>query len=184
MPQISIKAMDPPTRPLSNRRAVSAEVEDHHVSHNNRITVRDTSPSPASPKPFASVRGTMTTRSGRSTRLVPARWDEEETQTISHEDLEVEIELAECVETKTVTTTTTTKRLYPPIHIRPSRPLQSLDAKEYPLAQKPTPPELSQFSYVIEGGRTVSFREADKCEGSHQVRNLNGQFMPRTELPL
>ncbi|KAI0466510.1 WD40 repeat-like protein [Xylaria cf. heliscus] len=59
--------------------------------------------------------------------------------------------LAECIETKTVTTTTTTKRSYPPLLVRQSRPLLSLDAKEFPLAQKPTPPELAHFAFSIDG---------------------------------
>lgn len=111
----------------------------------------------------------MGTKSSRSTRLTSLRWDEEENETNSQDDLELEIGLAECVETRTVTTTTTTKRSYPSIHIRNSRPLQSLDAKEYPLAQQPTPPELSQFSYVIEGDKTVSFREVDRSGALQKV---------------
>ncbi|KAI1758465.1 WD40 repeat-like protein [Xylaria castorea] len=59
--------------------------------------------------------------------------------------------LAECIETKTVTTTTTTKRSYPPLLVRESRPLLSLDAKEFPLAQKPTPPELAHFAFSVDG---------------------------------
>ncbi|KAI6084180.1 WD40 repeat-like protein [Hypoxylon rubiginosum] len=59
----------------------------------------------------------------------------------------LKFQVQECVETKTITTTTTTKRSYPPILVRESRPLSSLDSKEYPLAQKPTPPELAHFSF-------------------------------------
>ncbi|GAP86744.2 putative F-box and WD-40 domain-containing protein CDC4 [Rosellinia necatrix] len=59
--------------------------------------------------------------------------------------------VAECIETKTVTTTTTTKRSYPPLLVRESRPLLSLDAKEFPLARKPTPPELANFDFSIDG---------------------------------
>ncbi|KAI1743009.1 WD40 repeat-like protein [Xylaria scruposa] len=59
--------------------------------------------------------------------------------------------LAECIETKTVTTTTTTKRSYPPLLVRESRPLFSLDTKEFPLARKPTPPELAHFAFSIDG---------------------------------
>ncbi|KAI1429700.1 quinon protein alcohol dehydrogenase-like superfamily [Xylaria sp. FL1777] len=59
--------------------------------------------------------------------------------------------VAECIETKTITTTTTTKRSYPPLLVRESRPLFSLDAKEFPLARKPTPPELAHFAFSIEG---------------------------------
>lgn len=55
--------------------------------------------------------------------------------------------LSECVETKTVTTTTTTKRTYPPVHVRPARPLQTLDHKEYPLAHRATPKELTHITW-------------------------------------
>ncbi|KAI2633402.1 WD40 repeat-like protein [Xylaria nigripes] len=58
--------------------------------------------------------------------------------------------VAECIETKTVTTTTTTKRSYPPLLVRESRPLLSLDAKEFPLARKPTPPELANFTFRLD----------------------------------
>ncbi|TGJ88599.1 hypothetical protein E0Z10_g158 [Xylaria hypoxylon] len=59
--------------------------------------------------------------------------------------------VAECIETKTITTTTTTKRSYPPLLVRESRPLFSLDAKEFPLARKPTPPELAHFAFSVDG---------------------------------
>jgi F-box and WD-40 domain protein CDC4 len=60
----------------------------------------------------------------------------------------LQIELAECVETKTVTTTTTTKRSYPPLLIR-EQSLDKLDAKEYPLALKAIPAGLTNFSYDV-----------------------------------
>lgn len=63
----------------------------------------------------------------------------------------LQFEVAECVETKTVTTTTTTKRSYPPIFIKEPRPLSSLDSKEYPLASRPTPPELTRFTFDVGG---------------------------------
>jgi F-box and WD-40 domain protein CDC4 len=55
------------------------------------------------------------------------------------------LELAECVETKTVTTTTTTKRAYPGLLVQEPRHLH--DLKEYPLASRPVPPELSSCTY-------------------------------------
>ncbi|KAI1407722.1 WD40 repeat-like protein [Hypoxylon sp. FL1857] len=61
----------------------------------------------------------------------------------------IKFDVAECIETKTVTTTTTTKRSYPPLLVRESKPLSSLDTKEYPLAQKPTPPELAKFTFNV-----------------------------------
>jgi F-box and WD-40 domain protein CDC4 len=62
-----------------------------------------------------------------------------------------QFEVSECVETKTVTTTTTTKRSFPPVFVREPRPLAALDAKEYPLASKPTPPELARFTFDLPG---------------------------------
>ena len=62
----------------------------------------------------------------------------------------MKFEMAECIETKTITTTTTTKRSYPPMFVRESRALASLDSKEYPLAQRPIPPELAHFTLDLE----------------------------------
>lgn len=62
----------------------------------------------------------------------------------------MKFEMAECIETKTITTTTTTKRSYPPMFVRESRALASLDSKEYPLAQRPVPPELAHFTFDLE----------------------------------
>lgn len=71
----------------------------------------------------------------------------------------LQIELAECVETKTVTTTTTTKRSYPPLLIR-EQLLDKLDTKEYPLALKAIPAEVTNFSYDIDD-ELVDFYEDD-----------------------
>lgn len=57
------------------------------------------------------------------------------------------LQVSECVETKTVTTTTRLTRKFPPVFLRDPVPLDILDHKEYPLALKPTPPELLEFSY-------------------------------------
>ncbi|ODA80854.1 hypothetical protein RJ55_03814 [Drechmeria coniospora] len=59
--------------------------------------------------------------------------------------------VSECVETKTVTTTTRLTRKFPHVFVRNPTPLASLDSKEYPLATKPTPPELLQFQYSVAG---------------------------------
>lgn len=72
------------------------------------------------------------------------RWEDEDT--VAHRSGRLQFEVAECVETKTVTTTTTTKRSYPPLFVREPRALQSLDSKEYPLASRPTPPELTNIT--------------------------------------
>lgn len=60
-----------------------------------------------------------------------------------------QLELSECVETRTVTTTTRLTRKFPHVFVRDPAPFESLDAKEYPLALKPTPPELVDFSYTL-----------------------------------
>ncbi|KAH6886225.1 WD40-repeat-containing domain protein [Thelonectria olida] len=60
-----------------------------------------------------------------------------------------QLEVSECVETKTVTTTTRLTRKFPHVFVRDPIPLENLDTKEYPLAMKPTPPELIQFSYNL-----------------------------------
>lgn len=75
---------------------------------------------------------------------VSLRWDDE--NTIARRAARLQFEVAECVETKTVTTTTTTKRSYPPLLVREPRSLQALDSKEYPLASRPTPPELRRVT--------------------------------------
>jgi F-box and WD-40 domain protein CDC4 len=64
---------------------------------------------------------------------------------LTHQASRLQFEVAECVETKTVTTTTTTKRSYPPLYVAQPRPLRELDQKEYPLASRATPAELTKF---------------------------------------
>lgn len=60
------------------------------------------------------------------------------------------LQLRECVETKTITTTTRLTREYPHVLVRDPTPLACLDTKEYPLAMKPTPPELANFTYSVQ----------------------------------
>ncbi|CAK7263939.1 SCF ubiquitin ligase complex subunit cdc4 [Sporothrix epigloea] len=84
----------------------------------------------------------------RSSQLVSVNWDDA-SESGSARGARLQYEIAECVETKTVTTTTTTHRSYPPVFFREPRNLQSLDAKEYPLATKPTPPALAKFSFDL-----------------------------------
>lgn len=67
-----------------------------------------------------------------------------------------QLEVSECVETKTVTTTTRLTRKFPHVFVRDPIPLENLDTKEYPLAMKPTPPELIQFSYNLPGDHEPS----------------------------
>ncbi|ETS78567.1 hypothetical protein PFICI_10629 [Pestalotiopsis fici W106-1] len=79
----------------------------------------------------------------------------------------IKYEVAECIETKTITTTTTTKRSFPPMFVREPRSLTSLDSKEYPLARKPTPPELANFTFDVDEHGALSWI-ADS-EPSHDV---------------
>lgn len=80
---------------------------------------------------------------------VSLRWDDE--NLAARRPARLQFEVAECVETKTITTTTTTKRSYPPLFVREPRSLQSLDSKEYPLAFRPTPPELARVTLDMAG---------------------------------
>jgi F-box and WD-40 domain protein CDC4 len=91
--------------------------------------------------------------------------------TISRSTSTLQIGVAECVETKTITTTTTTKRSYPPLLIQ-QQPLDNLDAKEYPLAAKPTPAEILKFSYEIDN--SAEERPTPRREGNSgkQVRYI------------
>lgn len=59
------------------------------------------------------------------------------------------LQLRECIETKTITTTTRLTRQYPNVLSHDPKPLDSLDAKEYPLARRPPPPELANFRYTF-----------------------------------
>ncbi|KAG5993992.1 hypothetical protein E4U43_003342, partial [Claviceps pusilla] len=85
-----------------------------------------------------------------------------------------ELQVSECVETKTVTTTTRLTRKFPRIFLRDPAPLESLDHKEYPLALKPTPPELLQFSYEeLEEERLDDESSNGELEDEeHQNRNI------------
>lgn len=90
-------------------------------------------------------RGVEAHSSRPKSQTVSIAWNDD---TISRHTSTLQIGMAECVETKTVTTTTTTKRSYPPLLIR-QYSLDKLDAKEYPLASRPTPVELLNFSYEM-----------------------------------
>ncbi|KAL2759298.1 hypothetical protein ACRALDRAFT_1047299 [Sodiomyces alcalophilus JCM 7366] len=91
---------------------------------------------------------TTTDRRPQSSKTVSVTLDED-SSALGVDSSRLRFEVSECVETKTVTTTTTTKRTFPPLHVREARPLSHLDGKEYPLANKPLPPELACFSYNI-----------------------------------
>jgi hypothetical protein len=140
--------MDPPSRSHIKRRAVSAQ----HIGTNlatNRIS--NESPSPLDPKSRYGHLG-MEGQSVRSrNQVVSVGWIEGD-KTMSRRTSSLQIELAECVETKTITTTTTTKRSYPPLLVR--QPVDSLDPKEYPLALQNPPAELLSFRYEIDNAST------------------------------
>lgn len=110
-------------------------------------------------------------RRPRSSQTVSVGW-EEGGDTMSRRTSRLQIELAECVETKTVTTTTTTKRSYPPLLIQ-QQSLDSLDAKEYPLAFKPMPAELTKFSYEVDDyHHGMNFRQDSYEERDREVRTF------------
>lgn len=80
-----------------------------------------------------------------------------------------QLEVSECVETKTVTTTTRLTRKFPHVFVRDPVPLENLDTKEYPLAMKPTPPELIQFSYNMPGTNEAEDDEEEERSMGQQV---------------
>lgn len=139
--------MDPPLRPFVKRRAVSAQQPSAHPPH----FVSEGSPSPC----VSNSKGLRATAESQPSqdmrprnRTVSMGWIEED-EPVSRRTSTLQIEMADCVETKTVTTTTTTKRSYPPLLVR-QRSLDQLNPKEYPLAMTPTPTELLNISYEIE----------------------------------
>ncbi|KAG7285808.1 hypothetical protein NEMBOFW57_008102 [Staphylotrichum longicolle] len=70
----------------------------------------------------------------------------------------------ECIETKTVTTTTTTKRSYPPLFLREPRDVHTLDSKEYPLAARPTPPELRKLTFDLDDYEPESWDDEEDTD--------------------
>ncbi|EGS18388.1 uncharacterized protein CTHT_0064130 [Thermochaetoides thermophila DSM 1495] len=100
----------------------------------------------------------MEARRSRSSHKVSMTIEEDEA-TVTHRMMQF---ADECIETKTVTTTTTTKRSYPPIFLREPRDVRSLDSKEYPLASKPTPPELQRLTFEIDDFQTVGWDEDEE----------------------
>ena len=140
--------MNPPTRPV-RRRGAAAQI-------NSAVGLKSTSD--GSPNPFAShpkhMQSGVELRRPRSSQRVSIGWQEGE-DIIPGRTSKLQIELAECIETKVVTTTTTTKRSYPPLLIQ-QQSLDKLDAKEYPLAFKPMPAELTKFSYEVDGHQNLN----------------------------
>ncbi len=138
--------MDPPLRPSSLRRTSSTQ---NFKSVPPNDLAQDASPTPLALKAQKILQGERAEYLGPS-HMSGLGWEEND-DIISRSTTRLQVELAECVETKTVTTTTTTKRSYPPLLVQPPRSLHTLDAKEYPLALKPTPYELANFSYEVDG---------------------------------
>lgn len=152
--------MDPPHRPQSKHRTLSQSAQ---TSGTAKFT-SDTSPSP-----FISnsklLQHSVETR--HPSQTVSLGWEDGD-DTVGHAS-RLQVELEDIIETKTVTTTTTTKRSYPPLLFQNPRPFDSLDAKEYPLAFKPTPAELTRFSYEIDG-RQMEYEEDNLRVVMHKVR--------------
>ncbi|KAL6699501.1 WD40 repeat-like protein [Trichoderma pleuroticola] len=88
-----------------------------------------------------------------------------------------QLHVSECVETRTVTTTTRLTRKFPQVFIRDPAPLENLDSKEYPLAMKPTPPELVDFTYSF--GAEDEDPEANKMEDADD--HVDGQLVKRSQ---
>ncbi|QSZ37035.1 hypothetical protein DSL72_009127 [Monilinia vaccinii-corymbosi] len=149
--------MDPPHRPQSKNRTSS---QGAHMSGPQKLT-RD-----ASPSVFTSnsklLQHSVETR--HPSQTVSLGWQDGD-ETVGHAS-RLRVDFADVIETKTVTTTTTTKRSYPPLLFQNPRPLNSLNAKEYPLAFKPTPPELTRFSYEIDG-QQMEYEEGDLQNTMH-----------------
>ncbi len=139
--------MDPPARPHFKRRAA---VTQNGISGSGHKFTPDGSPSPY-PSSSKSTQGDAEVQPPRSrNQTVSIEWIEGDDPS-PRRTSRLQIELAECVETKTITTTTTTKRSYPPLLIR-EQLLDKLDTKEYPLALKAIPPGATNFSYDINEG--------------------------------
>lgn len=159
--------MDPPLPPPSTRSKTSTQ----HSNLRTPITLN----SMGGTNPFASKSSATLQREvmeAYSTPDLPSGRDwTEADDAVSSRSTRVQIELAECVETKIITTTTTTKRSYPPLLVRPPRSLQSLNSKEYPLALKKTPQELASFSYEVDG-EVIHFREDDRLSSAAQVCHI------------
>lgn len=89
------------------------------------------------------------------------------------------LEVSECVETKTVTTTTRLTRKFPHSFDGAPTPLEELDAREYPLAKKPTPPELLSFNITTEQRPSVSFIKQDEDQNRlRQIKDVSPDDTP------
>ncbi|KAK0640797.1 WD40-repeat-containing domain protein [Cercophora newfieldiana] len=112
----------------------------------------------------------MEARRPRSSQRVSMSWEEDDATVTHHRMMQMQF-AEECIETKTVTTTTTTKRSYPPLFVREPRDLHSLDSKEYPLASRPTPPELRKLTFDLGDGEDNAWG----CEEESDLRVRRSQ---------
>ncbi|KAM3434898.1 hypothetical protein NHJ13734_005800 [Beauveria thailandica] len=87
-----------------------------------------------------------------------------------------QLHVSECVETKTVTTTTRLTRKFPQVFVRDPTPLSTLDTREYPLAMKPTPPELAGF-YLTHTGQLDDdeYFKQETHEDDEQVQHVKSE---------
>lgn len=162
--------MDPPGQPKDKRRA--ALLPQTNMTSTSARYAQETSPSPFTSNPKSKLLPGQHPRP-RPGPTISVGWNEGQ-DSVSQHTSRLQIELAECVETKTVTTTTTTKRSYPPLLVR-QRSLASLDQKEYPLAAKETPPELANFSFELHG-QVVDFDDEPQdlvCESTDLYPHKN-----------
>ncbi|WYZ41116.1 hypothetical protein EsH8_V_000011 [Colletotrichum jinshuiense] len=102
---------------------------------------------------------TTEVRRPRSSQTVSFSVDESNNSIHGTDSTSLQLAVSECIETTTTTTTTTTKRTFPPVYLREVRPLHELDSKEYPLASKPLPPELANFSFSVTGSSSDAMTE-------------------------
>lgn len=156
--------MEPPRWPSTTRQ--DSPTHRARLLPPNHLTT-DVSPSPFASKLTATARSSQVDGYVTPDRRDDTSWDDAGNE-VSQDTSTIQIELAECVETKTVTTTTTTKRSYPPLFVRSPQSLESLDMKQYPLARKTTPEEISSFSYEV-NGEVVHFRGDGKLPPSSLV---------------
>ena len=160
--------MDPPARPHIKRRAVSSQMSSAILKEN---FVSDGSPSPFASNPKYMEGGAEIHRPRPRRQTVSVAYSESD-DALPQSRAGFKIQLAECVETKTVTTTTTTKRTYPPLLVR-QQSLDKLDMKEYPLAMKPTPPELTQTCYEVDGETEELYEVDDRTHVAKVCRASN-----------
>lgn len=104
------------------------------------------------------------------------------------------LEVSECVETKTVTTTTRLTRKLPHVFDGTPTPLEELDTREYPLAMKPTPPELLGFTHMAAherinrnaydqnvcrpGAQFPSWLSANNAKRLRQIKDVSPDYTP------